>query len=106
MIAVTITAIIGGTIWGIINLIVQHRLRLEEVALFKIQKELDYKNSCLETYKDKVSLLSEDCSKHIIKLIEDYQSDTAKGMHDFLKDATDLLTKLEQKTQTTASINT
>jgi len=43
--------------------------------------------------KDKVSLISQQCSDNLVSLVKDFQAETTKAMKDFLKDAEGLLKK-------------
>ena len=85
---------IGGVLWAIIERLYQHHHSLVESQKDLVRLKQEDKDSS-------VALLSNKCSKHIIKVIEDYQKTTSEGLTTFMKDATELLEKLKKKTQKT-----
>jgi len=96
-----IWAIIGGTIWATTKVIVGYLFHRHSQILQAEKRRLEMQVSKESLNNKQVSILSDKASSHIIKLIEDYQSSTAEGIHNFLTDAIELLEKLEQRTKTT-----
>lgn len=79
--------IIGGIIWACIKLLVQHFSNFLTLRFL--------------TRKDSIQMLSDKCSEHVIKMIEDYQTKTTTVMTEFFKQAEELLKKSEVKTNQT-----
>lgn len=94
----------GGNyaIWGIIAWWGMNLIRIfiiSLVAFFSLKSILRAIIHWLSikelSHKDKVALISKDCSDKLETLVNAFQKDTTEAMKEFLKDAEDLLIKLK-----------